>query len=165
MSQPFSIGSTSSPGLPGRREGQRQLVAGELEEGVAAVDDVRLARAPAAFLIHRHGVAPGVRADVAGFAALFRHAREQAITQRRPLRVVVEPGAHRVTIVAGESDLLRTRVFSERLAIEPAASNAGAVRFEPEGTSTGGEYRLHSGDTAYRVTVDSVTGRVRSIKE
>ena len=44
-----------------------------------------------------------VRADVAGFAALFRHAREQAITQRRPLRVVVEPGAHRVTIVAGEA--------------------------------------------------------------
>jgi general secretion pathway protein H len=106
-----------------------------------------------------------VRADVAGFAALFRHAREQAITQRRQLRVVVEPGAHRVTIVAGETDLLRTRVFPERLAIEPAASNAGAVRFEPEGTSTGGEYRLHSGDTTYRVTVDSVTGRVRSIKE
>jgi general secretion pathway protein H len=105
------------------------------------------------------------RADVAGFAALFRHAREQAITQRRPLRVVVEPAAHRVTIVAGESDLLRTRVFAERFVIEPAAGNAGAVRFEPEGTSTGGEYRLRSGDTAYRVTVDSVTGRVRSIKE
>ena len=92
-----------------------------------------------------------LRADVAGFAALFRHAREQAITQRRPLRVVVEPGAH--------------RVFPERLVIEPAAASAGAVRFEPEGTSTGGEYRLHSGDTTYRVTVDSVTGRVRSIKE
>jgi len=106
-----------------------------------------------------------VRADVAGFAALFRHAREQAITQRRPLRVVVEPAEHRVTILAGEADLLRTRTFPERLTIEPASATARVVRFEPEGTSTGGEYRLTSGETTYRVTVDSVTGRVRSVRQ
>lgn len=105
------------------------------------------------------------RADVAGFSAFFRHAREQAITRREALRVVVEPAAHRLTLVAGESDTLRARALPERLAIEPASSAALTVRFAPEGTSTGGEYRLASSGTRYRVTVDPVTGRVRSVRE
>ncbi|MGH7276945.1 MAG: pilus assembly FimT family protein [Candidatus Rokuibacteriota bacterium] len=105
------------------------------------------------------------RAEVAGFSAFFRHAREQSITRREPHRVVVEPGAHRLTMLAGENELRRTRVFSERLAIEPASATALTVRFEPEGTCTGGEYHLTSGRTTYRVTVDAVTGRVRSVRE
>jgi len=105
------------------------------------------------------------RVDVAGFAAFFRHAREQAITRREALRVVVEPDAHRLTLLAGEDDVLRARVFPERLVIVPASSNAGTVRFAPEGTSTGGEYRLASGSVSYRVTVDPITGRVRSIRQ
>jgi general secretion pathway protein H len=106
-----------------------------------------------------------VRADVAGFSAFFRHAREQAITQRRPLRVVVEPAGRRLTLFAGETDLLATRVFPEPLAIAPASSTDTIVRFAPEGTSTGGDYRLTSGRVTYRVTVDPVTGRVRSARE
>ncbi len=105
------------------------------------------------------------RAEIAGFSAFFRHAREQAITGRQPLRVVVEPGAHRLTIVAGDDEIRRTRVFPERLGIEPASPNGLTVRFEPEGTSTGAEYRLTSGSVTYRVTVDATTGRVRSVRE
>jgi general secretion pathway protein H len=105
------------------------------------------------------------RADVAGFSSFFRHAREQAITRGEALRVVVEPGARRLTIVAGEGEIRRTRVFSERLVIDPATPSALTVRFEPEGRSTGGEYRLATGATAYRVTVDPITGRVRSARE
>jgi hypothetical protein len=36
------------------------------------------------------------------------------------------------------------------------------VRFEPQGTSTGGTYRIMADDVAWRVTVDAFTGRVRS---
>ena len=105
------------------------------------------------------------RAEVAGFAAFFRHARAQAITRREPQRVVVEPDAHRLTVVVGEETIRQKRVFSEHLTIEPASPATLVVRFEPEGTSSGGAFRLTSGATTYRVTVDAATGRVRSVRE
>src|SRR5256712_526578 len=106
-----------------------------------------------------------VRAEVAAFAAFFRHAREQAITRRQSERVVVEPDAHRLTLVVGEDTIRETRDVPARLAIEPATPGALVVRFEPEGTSSGGAFRLSSGGTTYRVTVDAATGRVRSVRE
>ncbi len=115
--------------------------------------------------IGRSTEAVRARAEVAGFSAFFRHAREQAIIRRERRRVVVEPAARRLTLFSGESTLRRSRVFPERLVIEPVSVNALNVRFEPEGTSSGGEYRLREGGTAYRVTVDAVTGRVRSLRE
>jgi hypothetical protein len=36
------------------------------------------------------------------------------------------------------------------------------VRFEPEGTSSGAEYRVKAGEVVYRVTVDPITGRVKN---
>ncbi|MBI2161883.1 MAG: GspH/FimT family pseudopilin [Candidatus Rokubacteria bacterium] len=105
------------------------------------------------------------RAEVAGFSAVLRHARELAITRRLPHRVVVEPDARRVTVVGGDDEVRRTRVLSERLTIEAVAAPSLTVRFEPEGSSSGGEFRLTSGTTAYRVTVDAVTGRVRATRE
>ena len=51
--------------------------------------------------IGRSAEAIRARAEVAGFAAFFRHAREQAITRREPQRVVVEPDAHRLMLVVG----------------------------------------------------------------
>src|SRR4029450_4736188 len=42
-----------------------------------------------------------VRAEVAGFAATFRHAREQAITTRRAFTVGVDPGGRRRAFAVG----------------------------------------------------------------
>jgi len=36
------------------------------------------------------------------------------------------------------------------------------VSFEPQGGSSGGDFRLTAGTVVYRVTVDALTGRVRS---
>lgn len=105
------------------------------------------------------------RAEIAGFSAILRHAREQAITRRQPHRVVVEPGTRRITVLAGDDEVRRTRVLPERLTIEAVATPTTTVRFEPEGSSSGGEFRLTSGSARYRVTVDAVTGRVRSTRE
>jgi prepilin-type N-terminal cleavage/methylation domain-containing protein len=105
------------------------------------------------------------RAEIAGFSAFLRHAREQAITRREPHKVVVEPAARRLTVLAGDDEVRRTRVLPERLTIEATSLSSTVIRFEPDGGSSGGEFRLTSGSTTYRVTVDPVTGRVRSTRE
>lgn len=105
------------------------------------------------------------RAQVAGFSATLRHAREKAITTRRPHAVVVDPAEHRVRVVAGADEVQETRALSERLQIQATPPPALTVRFDPEGTSSGGNFRLTAGATTYRVTVDPVTGRVRSERQ
>jgi prepilin-type N-terminal cleavage/methylation domain-containing protein len=108
-----------------------------------------------------------VRADVAGFGALLRHAREQAITTRRPQAVVVDPAARRLTLVAGgpDGEARQSRTLSERLSVEANPPAALVVRFEPQGGSSGGDFRLSAGSITYRLTVDALTGRVRSVRE
>jgi hypothetical protein len=58
-----------------------------------------------------------------------------------------------------------TRALSTRLTIEAATPESLTVRFAPQGTSTGGQYRVSSDTVAYRVTVDAITGRVRNRRE
>lgn len=108
------------------------------------------------------------RAEVASFAATLRHAREQAINTQRARRVVVDREAHRLSIVgsardATERDVTETRAFSSRLVVEPLQSPE--VVFDARGGASGGDFRLRSGDIVYRVTVDRLTGRVRSVRE
>ena len=122
------------------------------------------------------------RAEVAGFAATLRHAREQAISTQRTRRVVVDLEAHRVSIVTpgrggGEKDKdkdkdkekdkerdgIETRALPARLVIEPL--QASDVIFDARGGASGGDFKLTSGSIVYRVTVDRLTGRVKSIRE
>jgi prepilin-type N-terminal cleavage/methylation domain-containing protein len=105
------------------------------------------------------------RAEVAGFSATFRHAREQAITTRQPFTVVVNPRNHLMTVTTGEDEVRWTRALSNRLEIRAETPGALTVRFEPQGTSSGGEFHLISGKISYRVSVDAVTGRVRNQRE
>ena len=105
------------------------------------------------------------RAEVAGFSATFRHAREQAITTREPYTVAVNPTNRLVIVTTGEDEVRWTRTLSSRVDIRAETPGSLAVRFEPQGTSSGGEYRLSSGKITYRVTVDPVTGRVRNQRE
>jgi type II secretion system protein H len=108
-----------------------------------------------------------VRAEVAGFSAMLRHARERAIVTRTAQAVVVDPDAHRVSRRAGgpEGEVRETRVLPERLTIDAEPPPALTVRFEPQGRSSGGDFRIASGGIAYRVTVDALTGRVRSMRQ
>lgn len=104
------------------------------------------------------------RADVAAFTALLRHAREQAITTRQRLSVVVDPVAHNVTIASNEG-VKETRTLASRVNVEANPPPALTVGFDPVGTSSGGEFRLTSGPARYRVTIEPVTGRVRAHRE
>lgn len=105
------------------------------------------------------------RAEVAGFSATFRHAREQAITTRQQYTVVVSPTIHLMTVTTGEDEVRWTRALSNRIEVRAVTPGALTVRFEPQGTSSGGEFRLVSGKVTYRVNVDAVTGRVRNYRE
>ncbi|HET7340493.1 MAG TPA: GspH/FimT family pseudopilin [Methylomirabilota bacterium] len=107
------------------------------------------------------------RAEVAGFSALLRHARERAIVSQVAQAIVVDPTAHRVTRRAGgpDGEIRETRMLSESLVIEATPPPALTVRFEPQGGSSGGDFRVTSGAVSYRVTVDALTGRVRSNRQ
>jgi prepilin-type N-terminal cleavage/methylation domain-containing protein len=115
--------------------------------------------------IGRSTEAVRTRAEVAGFSATFRHAREQAITTQQPFTVVVNPSSRLQTVTTGEDEVRWTRTFSARLTIEAETPSALTVRFEPQGNSSGGEFRLSAGTAAYRVTIDAVTGRVKNRRE
>jgi general secretion pathway protein H len=106
-----------------------------------------------------------VRAEVAGFSATFRHAREQAITMRQAFTVQVNLANRLLTVTTGEDEVRWTRALSKRVELRADTPGSLAVRFEPQGTSSGGAFHLMSGKIVYRVTVDAVTGRVRNQRE
>jgi general secretion pathway protein H len=106
-----------------------------------------------------------VRAEVAGFSAMLRHARERAIVTQRA-QAVVDPVARRISRFTGGpgGEARETRVLSDRLTVEADPPPALTVRFEPQGGSSGGDFRLSSAGIVFRVTVDALTGRVRSTR-
>jgi prepilin-type N-terminal cleavage/methylation domain-containing protein len=117
-------------------------------------------------VVGRSSDAIRARADVAGFSAVLRHARERAITSRRPHAVVIDPAGRTMTVLAGGAggDVRETRHLPERLTVQTTPPPALTVRFEAEGTSSGADYRITAGDVVYRVTVDPITGRVKNTK-
>ena len=135
-----------------------------LLELIVVLSILALAAGLAAPSISRSTDALRTRAEVAGFSAVLRHAREQAITTRQAHRVVVEPDEHRMRVYAGE-EVRRTRVIPSRWSVDTLGDASLAVRFEPHGTSTGGQYRIVADNVVWRVTIDAFTGRVRTTRE
>lgn len=102
------------------------------------------------------------RAEVARVSAMFRHARSQAITTQRAYAVVIDPGERRASIVAAPAEVLQVYPFGPEVEIVANPPTSLVVRFEPNGVSNGGEFRLTRGHVQYRITVDPLTGRVRA---
>jgi prepilin-type N-terminal cleavage/methylation domain-containing protein len=102
------------------------------------------------------------RSEVAAFSAMLRHARDQAITTRRGHAVVIDPAGRRARILATPDEVRQTRALPADLEIEAIPPQALTVRFDPNGVSSGGEFRLATKNIRYRVTVDPLTGRVRA---
>jgi general secretion pathway protein H len=105
------------------------------------------------------------RAEVASVLALLRFAREQAITLHQQESVVIDPVERRVALVAPGGEVRRSRVFSPKWTIEAEPSTHLSVSFEPEGSSSGGDFRFTANGVTYRVTVEPMTGRVRSARQ
>jgi prepilin-type N-terminal cleavage/methylation domain-containing protein len=107
-----------------------------------------------------------MRAEAAGFSAFLRRAREQSIVSHEPRAVTVVPDAHLLIDEAPNHLVRGRRSLSDQLAVEADPPTALTVYFSPEGVSSGGRFRLSSpGGIAYVVSVDPLSGRVRSIRE
>ena len=109
---------------------------------------VALVTAIAVPTIGRSTEAVRVRADVAAFSAMLRHARERAITTRKAHAVVVDPGAHRMNIVTGrgEGEVGESRALPERLEIVATPPPALTVRFDPQAKGLGEWLRIRHVD-------------------
>ena len=126
---------------------------------------IALAAAVAGPVIGRTTEGIRMRTEVAGFSATLRHAREQAMATQRPHRVEINPREHRMTVIAGESDVRLTRPLARQVTVEAAPPQALTVSFAPYGVSTGGDFRLSAGSILYLVSVDPLTGRVRIARQ
>lgn len=153
----------------GRRPAVSQSARGfTLLELIVTLAVLAIAAAVVAPAIGRGSDSLKARADVAGFAATLRHAREKAINGQRPHRVEVDTETHRMSIIAppaaaDDKEVRETRTLSTRLTIE--ASPTPAVTFDPRGISSGAEFKLTSGGIVYLVSVDRLTGRVKSARQ
>jgi prepilin-type N-terminal cleavage/methylation domain-containing protein len=107
-----------------------------------------------------------VRAEVAGFSAFLRRAREESVTTRTDLAVTVDPVARLVLEETADNQVRARHPLPERITIEADPPAALTVYFSPLGFSTGGTFRV-GGPTGivYRVSVDPLTGRVQSRRE
>ena len=113
------------------------------------------------------GVGRGVdafraRAEVSGFSAFLRYAREQAVTRRVAQEVRIDPEARLVVLTAAGSEGARaSRRIGQGIRVDATGPSGLVVKFLPEGRSSGGAFRIEGpGGRTYTVTVDPLTGRV-----
>lgn len=106
------------------------------------------------------------RAEVGAVATFLRVAREQAVSRRQALEVRVDDETHTLVMrragQAGEAAVRATHLVSPllRIAADPPPAR---VTFLPQGMSTGARFAiLTSGMRGYVITVDPLTGRVRT---
>ena len=102
----------------------------------------------------------GARQLVAG----LREARSRAVSQNRQVPFILAGGANRYSIGLGG----RGAALPENIAItlwtgttEITGANQGAIRFFPDGSSTGGRIELAGKGGKRVIGVDWLTGRIR----
>ncbi len=106
----------------------------------------------------------GAAADLAGG---LREARAQAIAQNRPVALTLDIAAHRWRIDGGPTRTVAPQFALTVLTVkgETRNDNLAAIRFEPDGSSTGGQVDFSDGMRKFSVAVDWLTGNVRVIKQ
>ena len=104
----------------------------------------------------------GLRATGAELAAGLRLARSEAIVSNRPVAFDLDLVGHRYRVGTGTPRRLPADLSLELLTIYGEALNdrEGDIRFNPDGSSTGGRISLADGRRRIGVGVDWLTGRV-----
>jgi general secretion pathway protein H len=104
----------------------------------------------------------GLRGTASELASGLRLARSEAIVSNRPVALDIDLAARRYRVGSGAERPLPSNVSIELLTIagESRAANVGDIRFNPDGSSTGGRISLVDGKRRLAVGVDWLTGRV-----
>ena len=104
----------------------------------------------------------GLQATAAELAAGLRLARSEAILSNRPVLFDLDLMDHRYRVGTGTPRRLPADLSLELLTISGEAVNGreGDIRFNPDGSSTGGRISLADGRRRIGVGVDWLTGRV-----
>ena len=104
-----------------------------------------------------------LKAAARTLAAGLRHAQTMAMATRRDSALTVDVESREFT-VAGDSSVrqlpkdLEIKLYTAQT--EVTSERRGAIRFYPDGSSTGGRITVASGERKYLVDVDWLTGRV-----
>lgn len=104
----------------------------------------------------------GLRGASSEIAEGLRIARSEAIRRNRAVRFTIDLPDHRFRIGSGAVKELSPRLAVRLITVggETWASRVGAIRFNPDGSSTGGSITLADGERAVAVDVDWLTGRI-----
>ena len=104
----------------------------------------------------------GLRGAAAQIASGLRTARSEAIVQNRPTSFEVDLKTHRFQIGSGPIRQLPPGLSLVLLTItgEERDAQAGGIRFNPDGSSSGGRISVADGRRTIAVGVDWLTGRV-----
>ncbi len=132
---------------------------------VLAIVGLLAALVPPAF--NRLVPSVATQATARDVAAVLREARGIAIRESRETAVTVEPATASYRLEDRQRQSVPRHVTIEMLAgaqgsVAPdtVAGAASAVRFFPDGSSSGGSVLVGRGGRAYRITVDWLTGHV-----
>lgn len=109
---------------------------------------------------------PGVqlKSTARELASALRFARDRAVTRQQETTLTLALKAHSFRVSGRNRDYpvpsgLEIELFTVRS--EQTDEDTGAIRFFPDGSSTGGRVTLVSGTSRYAVDVDWLTGRVK----
>ncbi len=104
----------------------------------------------------------GLEGTAAELASGLRLARSQAIADNRPVDFALDLAAHRYRVGDTPPHPLPVRLALGLLTVngEKLNATAGDIRFNPDGSSTGGRITLADGSQRMAVGVDWLTGRV-----
>jgi general secretion pathway protein H len=104
----------------------------------------------------------GLRGAAAELAAGLREARSEAILRNRPIRLDIDLAGRRYQVGSGPVRQLPAELSLSLLTVngEQRDARTGVIRFNPDGSSTGGRISIGDGKRAITVGVDWLTGRV-----
>jgi len=105
----------------------------------------------------------GLRGTASELVAGLRVARSQAIVSNRPVAFQLDLAGHRYQVGKAEPRPLPAQLTIALLTVtgeQRRGSATGDIRFNPDGSSTGGRISIGDGTRSIDVGVDWLTGRV-----
>jgi len=116
-------------------------------------------------LVHRIGLTNtglSLRGATNELAAGLREARSAAIATNRPVSIAIDPAQGAWLTPGGERKTLPQTASLKLVTVSSQARKAdkGDIRFDPDGSSSGGRIELTEGKRRMQIGIDWLTGRV-----